>query len=1223
MNDKRLSRPKLATKYRRLLTLRTKMLLAFGSLFVITGTAAVLAGLYGLPLTGFRGEFAAQREDVFTELNLIADMKKERLQRWIAERKADAAVLSRNKQLSADVIKLRQALRGRTYSQLPQDEQWLEVQRLDEYRNLHQQLSIICSAYSEYQSVSIADWSTFEIIASSNPEELGRIHPSPQRSDSQLIVNSRDAFIGDILIDENSDQAALHIAAPVWSQSPSEGSDREVVGLLVFQVSPDEVINPILNTGGGLGKSGEVFLVNRNRQTLVNLKCPLPDGSAATPLVYSIEAKPATLAAQGKEGLIASLDYRGVPVLAAYRHLRVSPEVGWGMVVKMDQAEVWASLNKILKYTYSAGIFIAVLVLTLIVLISRHLSRPIAELARVAGEVQTGNLNTRAPASSNDEIGLLGRAFNSMIEQINQWHNELEDKVEARTQELKTTIKELSREIGRRKQAQEALKESEALYHSLVDTSQDLIWKCDTQDRFIFLNEPWEKTHGYPLEEMLGKPFKEFQTPEAAKRDAEEFGRHLAGGSVAGYETTHISKSGATIHLVFNAVPLLDKAGNIVGTQGTAYDITERKKAEEALRDSETVYRRTIENASGVPYQLDLEGNRYVFIGNGIEDLVGVAPEEFSPDIYSEMLVDQIVTDPSGPEDHVAYGNDFRRGTVGQYRSDVRIRTPHGDVKWVSDSAVPIRDDSGQVIGSLGILMDITERKLAAAVLESSISLLEATLESTADGILVVNHEGKVIRFNQRFLELWTIPQDVADTQDDEKLLGHVLSQLKYPDRFIAKVKDLYANPEASSIDVLEFRDGRVFERFSLPQKIGDKIVGRVWSFRDITETKRLQKLEARAQRLETAGQIAGQVAHDFNNLLAPMLAYPEFIREELSHDHPALPFLSDIEKGAKQIAEINQQLLTLGRRGHYNQEPLNLNTIVNDAVKEITPLPEKLSVETLLSPDLMNIMGGSAQLQRVLSNLINNACDAMRDDGKITISTENYYVDDVSVAYGRVPRGEYVKLTISDTGHGIPEEVAQQVFDPFFTTKTADKRRGSGLGLSVVDAVIRDHNGYIDLSSKPNEGTSFYLYFPITRDTVDKTGLQSIEGGTETMLVVDDDQVQREVSTKLLEVLGYKVSSVGSGEQAIDFIKENPQDLLVLDMIMQTGIDGAETYRRAIEINPAQKAIIVSGSAESDRVQLAMEMGAGSFVRKPLTRRVLAAAVRRELDKRPILSIS
>ena len=401
-----------------------------------------------------------------------------------------------------------------------------------------------------------------------------------------------------------------------------------------------------------------------------------------------------------------------------------------------------------------------------------------------------------------------------------------------------------------------------------------------------------------------------------------------------------------------------------------------------------------------------------------------------------------------------------------------------------------------------------------------------------------------------------------------------------------------------------------------------DKIVGSQGIIRDITETKRLRELESRAQRLETAGQIAGQVAHDFNNLLAPLLAYPDFIREELPEDHSAIPFLNDIETAAAQIAEINQQLLTLGRRGHYSQEPINLNDVVNDVIRGFTFWPESVNCVPDLDNELMNIMAGRAQIHRVLSNLVHNAIDAVDDGDQITVRTENYYVDNVSVKYGRVPKGEYVKLTVSDTGCGISPEVLQKVFDPFFTCKTTDKKRGSGLGLSVVDAVLKDHHGFIDAKSKVGEGTSFYLYFPITREVAEDCNRGRIVGGTETLLIVDDDIIQREVSSKLLQRLGYDVQTVQSGEEAIEFLKKTPRDLLILDMIMPCGIDGTETFQRALEIRPNQRAIIVSGFAEGDRVQMAMDMGAGAFVRKPLTRNSIAAAVRTELDKAAETSI-
>jgi signal transduction histidine kinase/ActR/RegA family two-component response regulator len=390
----------------------------------------------------------------------------------------------------------------------------------------------------------------------------------------------------------------------------------------------------------------------------------------------------------------------------------------------------------------------------------------------------------------------------------------------------------------------------------------------------------------------------------------------------------------------------------------------------------------------------------------------------------------------------------------------------------------------------------------------------------------------------------------------------------------------------------------------------------------DITETKRLRELESRAERLETAGTIAGQVAHDFNNLLAPIIAYPEFIHEELPHDHKAHAYLDAIEDAASKIAVINQDLLTMGRRGHYNQEIFDLNRVVLQAAREMESRSKTVTVELDLCEDLLNTKGGAAQIHRMITNLLVNAQDAMDGIGQITVSTENYYADDTSIAFGRVPKGEYIKLTVSDNGCGIPDDIIQKILDPFFSTKTTDKKRGSGLGLSVVDAVMKDHNGYLDLSSNVGQGTSFYLYFPVSREGSSEKVPEHLMGGTERILIVDDDDIQRSVSSRLLDKLGYEVNAVESGEKALEFLRENPQDLIILDMVMPGGIDGTETYRRILELNPHQKAIMLSGFSESDRVLEAQALGAGAFVKKPVTKAEIAASVRTELD-RPIKELA
>jgi CheY-like chemotaxis protein len=305
-----------------------------------------------------------------------------------------------------------------------------------------------------------------------------------------------------------------------------------------------------------------------------------------------------------------------------------------------------------------------------------------------------------------------------------------------------------------------------------------------------------------------------------------------------------------------------------------------------------------------------------------------------------------------------------------------------------------------------------------------------------------------------------------------------------------------------------------------------------------------------------------------------------------------------------------------MGRRGHYNQEVLNLNVIVLQAVQELMPLTENMTCTTNLDPKLLNVLGGGSQIHRVITNLLCNAVDALQSIGHIVVTTENYYADNDSGTYGRVPRGEYVKLTISDTGCGIPDDIVPKVLDPFFTTKVSDKKRGSGLGLSVVDAVVKDHGGYLDLDTKLGKGTSFYVYLPTTREAINSSDADRSSGGSEKILVIDDDDMQREVSTRLLEKLGYVISTVDSGEKAIEFLREHPQDLLIIDMVMPGGIDGAETYGKILQNHPTQKAIIVSGFSESSRVQVAQSLGAGAFVKKPLTRRAIAAAVREELDR-------
>ncbi|HZT05634.1 MAG TPA: response regulator [Chloroflexota bacterium] len=496
-----------------------------------------------------------------------------------------------------------------------------------------------------------------------------------------------------------------------------------------------------------------------------------------------------------------------------------------------------------------------------------------------------------------------------------------------------------------------------------------------------------------------------------------------------------------------------------------------------------------------------------------------------------------------------------------------------------------------------------------------ALSLLEGTLESTADGILVVDGDGRILRYNARFIEMWRLPESILETGSDAKAIAYVRDQIADPEAFETKVRDLYAHPENEGFDLIEMTDGRVFERYSRAHRAEGHRPFRVWSFRDVTERREIERRLLRAQRLETAGTIAGQVAHDFNNLLSPLMGYPELIKIQVPDDERLTQYCDTMLQAAEQMAQINEDLLALGRRGHFERVSTDINQLVREVIEQLGPLPSSLDVTLDLATDLSRIAGAPAQLVRMLANLIANAREAVQDIGAVTIRTTNLSVHEPLGRITRVPIGQFVLIEIADTGPGIAPAIRDRIFDPFFTTKPTGRRRGSGLGLSVVQGVVEDHGGYLDLVSEPGAGARFLIYLPAARAEAASQHRPASPVGGESLLVVDDDPFQLAVARELLKSLGYRVSVARNGEEAVELCAVESFDLLILDMVMPPGIDGTETFRRVRERYPDQRALLLSGFADSERVAEAQRLGAGAFVRKPVTREALAVAVRTELD--------
>lgn len=423
----------------------------------------------------------------------------------------------------------------------------------------------------------------------------------------------------------------------------------------------------------------------------------------------------------------------------------------------------------------------------------------------------------------------------------------------------------------------------------------------------------------------------------------------------------------------------------------------------------------------------------------------------------------------------------------------------------------------------------------------------------------------------------------------------------------------------------------------TLPMEIQGRIVPykgrrvRATEFRDITERVRAEKdkkqLEVQVQRLEkmeAIGTLAGGVAHDLNNILSGLVSYPELLLMNLPDDSPLRKPLSTIQKSGRKAADIVQDLLALARRGVEVKEIVNLNDIISEYLKsaefqKLASFHPNVRLECHPDNNLLNVIGSPAHLSITAMNLISNAAEAMADGGKVTITTENRYIDKPIRGYDFVEEGDYVVLSVADTGIGISPKDMERIFEPFYTKKVMG-RSGTGLGMAVVWGTVKDHNGYIDIQSAEGKGTTILLYFPATRQEMDeKSAFLTIDdytGNGELVLVVDDVSQQREIASKILTELGYVVTTVASGEAALAYLENNTAELLVLDMIMAPGMDGLETYKEIIKRHPGQKAIIASGFSETDRVRETQRLGAGAYVKKPYTLETIGVVVKSELNK-------
>jgi signal transduction histidine kinase len=389
-------------------------------------------------------------------------------------------------------------------------------------------------------------------------------------------------------------------------------------------------------------------------------------------------------------------------------------------------------------------------------------------------------------------------------------------------------------------------------------------------------------------------------------------------------------------------------------------------------------------------------------------------------------------------------------------------------------------------------------------------------------------------------------------------------------------------------------------------------------------ERRQLESKLHLAKKMESVGKLAGGVAHDLNNTLGSIVGYPDLLLDELPQQSPLREVVRKIQKSGIKAAAIVNDMLTLARNGIVARETVDINTVISEycdspEFSQLISFHRGVEVEVLLEKEALNVRGSFFHLSKVIMNLVSNAAEAMPGGGRITISTERRDIRHASGSAEEMPEGEYAVLCVGDTGIGIPPQDIERIFEPFYTKKTMG-RSGTGLGMAVVWGSVKDHDGHITVESTEGKGTKFTVCIPLTKEP--PTGRKSLHlpeaprGRGESILVIDDVKEQREIASRILEKIGYAVHAVASGEEALAYLHRSSADLLILDMLMEPGMDGLETYRKILEIRPGQKALIASGFSETWRVKEAERLGSGGYLKKPYLLDQIGFAVRAELDR-------
>ncbi len=744
------------------------------------------------------------------------------------------------------------------------------------------------------------------------------------------------------------------------------------------------------------------------------------------------------------------------------------------------------------------------------------------------------------------------------------------------------------------RQAEMALHESEERFKAVFEGAKDTIFIKDKSFRYTHVNTAMEKLFNVPASDLIGKSDVELFGNEAAKHIRKADERVLRGEVIEAEETKSILGEKKTFHAI--KTPIYDNTGEIVGVCGIARDITDRINAEIELRKKEERYDLATTAAKVGVWDWALETND-IYIDPKIKKFLGYEDHEILNDL-----------DEWGKHVHPDYREQVKQDSLSyiaemasRYQSENRMVHKDGSTRWILVSGTTICNKNNKPVRMIGTMADITERRRMGEALKISEQKYRRLYNDAPVGYHEIDSNGRIKSVNKTEAEMlgYTVEEMIGKyiwefIAPAQKKLAQEMIRKKIRDGNISKgFERTYLCKNGKEIHVY-IEDRLVFDE-------NDNLIGIRSTVQDITERKQLEEELFKTRNLESLGTFAGGIAHDFNNILTGIMCNLSLAKMVSSTDTEELNnVLNETEYAAIRAKDLTQQLLTFSKGGAPVKKTVSIRDLIKESAGFVTSGSNVKCVYEI--PDnLWPVEIDRGQMSQVISNLVINADQAMPAGGIIRICAENYFLKQKSTF--PLSPGNYLKIRVIDKGVGIPEKFLSKIFDPYFTTKQI----GSGLGLSIVFSIIKNHDGFITVDSKAGSGTTFEVYLPAAEKQTIQNGDEQniIFKGHGKILLMDDEEGVRKAATKIIRHLGYSVISAVDGEEAIkifltEIAKGEPFDAVILDLTIPGGLGGKETVLRLLQIEPDAKVIVSSGYSDDSIMANCAKFGFSGVIAKP-----------------------